>query len=67
MMIDPPIDELAKRTNGNVYVLSNLIAKRAKEIETVRRVDITEGDEKSISIAAEEVYEGKVVPSEIND
>ena len=67
MMIDPPIDELVKRTNGNVYVLSNLIAKRAKEIETVRRVDITEGDEKSISIAAEEVYEGKVVPSEIND
>lgn len=65
MMIDPPIDGLAKKTNGNVYVLANLIAKRAKEIETVRRVDLEDSDSKSISIAAEEVYEGKVAPSDI--
>ena len=65
MMIDPPIDGLAKKTNGNVYVLANLISKRAKEIETVRRADLEDSDIKSISIAAEEVYEGKVVPSDI--
>lgn len=65
MMIDPPIDGLVKKTNGNVYVLANLIAKRAKEIETVRRVDLEDSDSKSISIAAEEVYEGKVKPSDI--
>ena len=65
MMIDPPIDALVKKTNGNVYVLANLVAKRAKEIETVRRVDLEDSDSKSISIACEEVYEGKVKPSEI--
>lgn len=65
MMIDPPIDELVKKAKGNVYILANLVAKRAKEIETVRRVDIAESDEKAISIACEEIYEGKVVPSEV--
>ena len=65
MMIDPPIDGLAKRTNGNVYILANLISKRAKEIETVRRAELEDSDSKSISIAAEEVFEGKVVPSDI--
>lgn len=64
MMIDPPIDELVKRARGNVYVLSNIVAKRAKEIETLRRVDSTDVDLKSISQACQEVYDGKVVPSD---
>ena len=67
MMIEPPIDELVKKTNGNVYILANLASKRAKEIETVRRVDIDSSDEKAISIACEEIFEGKVIPSEINN
>ena len=65
MMIDPPIDELVKKTDGNVYILANLISKRAKEIETVRRVDVEEGRTKSISLACEEIYEGKVRPGNI--
>ena len=64
MMIEPPIDELVKKTNGNVYVLANLIAKRAKEIEALRRVELQEGDCKSINIASEEIYQGKVMPSD---
>lgn len=65
MMIEPPIDELVKKTNGNVYILANLVAKRAKEIETLRRVEVEESDKKAISMACEEIYEGKVKPSNI--
>ncbi len=64
MMIEPPIDELAKRTDNNKYVLSVIAAKRAKEIEIVRRQELETADKKSISIALDEIYEGKVVPSE---
>ena len=64
MMIDPPIDELVKRARGNVYVLANIVSKRAKEIETLRRVNSSDFDLKSISQACQEVYEGKVVPSD---
>lgn len=64
MMIDPPIDELVRKAKGNVYVLSNVVAKRAKEIETLRRVDTSDVEMKSISLACQEVYDGKVVPSD---
>ena len=67
MMIEPPIDELAKKTGGNKYVLSILAAKRAKEIETTRRAELATADKKAISIALDEIYEGKVVPSPIDD
>ena len=32
MMIEPPIDELAKRMGGNKYKLCIVMAKRAKEL-----------------------------------
>ena len=67
MMIEPPIDELTKKANGNKYVLSILASKRAKEIETVRRAELATADKKSISIALEEIHEGKVKPSDLND
>ena len=67
MMIEPPIDELAKKTGGNKYVLSILAAKRAKEIETTRRAELATADKKAISIALDEIYEGKVEPSPVDD
>ena len=45
-------------------MLCNLITKRAKEIETVRRAELAGSDKKAISIACEEIYQGKVVPSD---
>ena len=56
MMNQPPIDELAAKTDGNKYKLCTVIAKRAKELE--------KSDKKAISIAAEEVYNGTIVASE---
>ena len=65
-MIDPSIDELRKKTNGNSYVLCNLISKRAKEIQNNNRQKEEEGFEpevKEITQACEEIVEGKIVPS----
>ncbi len=67
MMNQPPIDELADKTKGNKYILSILVSKRAKEIETTRRNELATADKKAISLALDEVYEGKIVPSDIND
>ena len=63
MMIEPSIDRLLNQTNGNKYVLCNVISKRAKEIESVRRLELADQDKKSISIACEEVATGKVKTS----
>lgn len=63
MMIEPSIDKLLAKTNGNKYVLCTVVAKRAKEIENVRRLELAAQDKKAISLACEEVVEGKVKPS----
>ena len=61
MMIEPPIDELVKRTGGNKYKLSVIMAKRAKELEKRIPAEIEKGDKKAISLAADEIYSGKIV------
>ena len=63
MMIEPSIDKLLNQTNGNKYVLCNVVSKRAKEIENVRRLELADQDKKSISIACEEIATGKVKTS----
>ncbi len=63
MMIEPSIDKLLNQTSGNKYILCNVISKRAKEIESVRRLELADQDKKSISIACEEVASGKVTTS----
>lgn len=63
MMIEPSIDKLLSKTDGNKYVLCTVVAKRAKEIENVRRLELADQDKKAISLACEEVVDGKVKPS----
>ena len=63
MMIEPSIDKLFSQTNGNKYILCNVVSKRAKEIESVRRLELADQDKKSISIACEEIATGKVKTS----
>ena len=63
MMIEPSIDKLLQQTSGNRYVLCTLVSKRAKEIESVRRLELADQDKKSISIACEEIATGKVKTS----
>lgn len=63
MMIEPSIDKLLSQTKGNKYILCNVVSKRAKEIESVRRLELADQDKKAISLACEEVAEGKVKTS----
>ena len=65
MMIEPSIDKLLSTTKGNKYVLCNVITKRAKEIESVRRLELATQDKKAISLACEEIAGGKVKPSNV--
>lgn len=66
MMIEPPIDELASRVDGNKYLLSCLIAKRAKYLAlTIPHEIEANSDQKEISLAAKEVYNGEVVPKKV--
>lgn len=64
MMIEPSIDKLLAQTDGNKYVLCTVVAKRAKEIESVHRLDLADQDKKAISLASEEIAAGKIKPSE---
>lgn len=59
MMIEPSIDKLLSQTKGNKYILCNVVSKRAKEIESVRRLELADQDKKAISIACEEVATGR--------
>lgn len=67
MMNRPPIDELAQKTDNNKYKLSILMAKRAKELEK-RHIesDPNYDNKKCIAAAADEIYSGKVLPSDKN-
>ncbi len=66
MMIDPPIEELRKIA-GNEYILTNLVAKRAKELEKDIPDVIENSSEKAISIAAREIYAGKIIPTKLGE
>ena len=61
-MIDPPIEELRAKV-GNEYLLTNLVAKRAKELEKEIPDVIEHSQDKAITLAAREVLSGKIVAS----
>ncbi|MEG1751985.1 MAG: DNA-directed RNA polymerase subunit omega [Clostridia bacterium] len=63
MMILPPIDQLEKIA-GNKYRLCVLTSKRAKELEQRIPAQLQTSEKKSISLAADEILEGKVVANE---
>jgi len=65
MMIDPPIEEL-KALADNEDILTNLVAKRAKELEKDIPEVIDSSPEKAISLAARELYTGKIVADKID-
>ncbi len=64
VMMEPPIDELTQKV-GNKFLLTCLVAKRAKALNNEYLMgEPNDKDPKVIAIAAEEVFEGKVVPNE---
>jgi DNA-directed RNA polymerase omega subunit len=59
MVTKPPIDELTELA-GNKYILCCAVTKRAKELNQMQADDEISTNVKTISFAAEELYEGKI-------
>lgn len=59
MMLYPPVAELVDKT-GSRYQLVNLVAKRARSISAEAEENGESLDKKSVSIAIDEVYTGKL-------
>ena len=60
MVTKPPIDELTQLA-GNKYVLCCAVTKRAKQLNQMQANDEISTNVKTISFAAEELYDGKIV------
>lgn len=60
MMIDPPIDKLIKKTECR-YALVLGVTARAKQLITQESELLENSKIKPISLAAKEIYEGKVI------
>lgn len=66
IMMEPPIDEMTAKV-GNKFKLTCLVAKRAKQLNSEYLMgEPNDKDPKVISIAAEEIYEGKVKAEDNN-
>ena len=59
MVTKPPIDELTQLA-GNKYVLCCAVTKRAKQLNQMQANDEISTNVKTISFAAEELYDGKI-------
>lgn len=62
-MIYPKIEDCIEKADHNKYVLTTMVAKRAKDlIAHSMGQNVTTGKEKQISMAMREVVDGKIVP-----
>ncbi|HKL73536.1 MAG TPA: DNA-directed RNA polymerase subunit omega [Clostridia bacterium] len=59
-MVNPPIDKLIKKAPCR-YALVVGLAKRAKEITAMTKDDTDNSKMKPISLAAQEIYNGKII------
>lgn len=60
MLLEPPIDELVDKAEGNPYKLAVLVGKRAKQLDK----DLTDEEkekEEVVTRAVEEFYTGEIV------
>lgn len=64
MIHQPPIDELAEKV-GSKYSLCIVTSKRARQIMEQAQNQGTEINEKPLSVAAQEIQDGKLIS--VND
>jgi DNA-directed RNA polymerase subunit omega len=63
MMLYPTMHELLSQVNNSRYLLVNVIAKRAREISEESEVEHIPLDEKPVSLAINEIADGKISAS----
>ena len=66
MMLYPAMSELLKKVNGR-YLLVNLAARRAREISQYAEENEIELSEKSVSLAIDEIADGKLSAITLED
>ncbi|MGI6012826.1 MAG: DNA-directed RNA polymerase subunit omega [Oscillospiraceae bacterium] len=59
MMLYPPMAELVDKV-GSRYLLVNLVARRARKLSSIAEETDTPMEEKPVSSAIDEVYDGKL-------
>lgn len=59
MMIEPPIDELVKKTGGR-YALVLAVSKRARQLNDGALPLVEATNKKPITIAVDELYKNKI-------
>lgn len=62
-MIYPKIEDCIAKAEHNKYVLTAMVAKRAKDLITRNMGQNVTGKEKQISYAMREVVDNKIVPT----
>ena len=66
MMLYPPMADLVDRV-GSRYLLVNLVARRARDLAAEAEESGEPMDEKPVSEAIQEVYNGKLVAAECSE
>ena len=66
MMLYPSMSQLLKEVNGR-YLLVNLAARRAREIAEYAEEERIELSEKPVSLAIEEIANGNLSATQIED
>ena len=66
MMLYPAMSELLEKVNGR-YLLVNLAARRAREISQYAEENEIELSEKSVSLAIDEIADGKLSAIAVED
>lgn len=59
MLVDPPIDKLVSKV-GNKYAVVGLLSKRARTLMEKRQDYLEQENLNAVSLAAQEVVDGKV-------
>lgn len=60
MLVDPPIDKIIQKANCR-YELVCAVSKRARDLMQQEGAELRIKKLKPISVAAKEIYEGKVI------
>jgi len=64
MLVKPTVAELLKKVDDNRYSLVIMTSKRAREIASGDKVRVETEDKSPVTIAADEILDGKVVKAD---
>ena len=64
MLVKPTVAELLEKVDDNRYSLVIMTSKRAREIASGDKVRVETEDKSPVTIAADEILDGKVVKAE---